>query len=62
MNSNTPLVSIILPTFNRSGHYLERAIQSVVNQSYNNWELIVIDNHSTDNTLNYINSLCQKAS
>ncbi len=60
MNSNTPLVSIILPTFNRSGHYLERAIQSVVNQSYNNWELIVIDNHSTDNTLNYINSLKNK--
>tara|TARA_B100000959_G_scaffold283181_1_gene351429 strand:+ start:272 stop:1174 length:903 start_codon:yes stop_codon:yes gene_type:complete len=60
MNSNTPLVSVILPTFNRSGYYLERAIQSVVNQSYDNWELIIIDNHSTDNTLNYINSLANK--
>jgi len=44
-----PLVSIIIPTFNH-GHYLGRALQSVINQSYRNWEVIVIDNHSTDNT------------
>jgi glycosyltransferase involved in cell wall biosynthesis len=45
----SPLVSVVIPTFNH-GHYLGRALQSVINQSYTNWEAIVIDNHSTDNT------------
>ena len=43
------IVSIILPTFNRA-HTLQRAIDSVLGQTYSNWELIVIDNHSTDET------------
>ena len=43
------LVSIILPTYNQA-HTLPRAINSVLNQTYNNWELIIIDNHSNDNT------------
>ena len=43
------LVSIILPTFNRA-HTLGRAIDSVLEQTYTDWELIVIDNHSTDQT------------
>jgi glycosyltransferase involved in cell wall biosynthesis len=46
---NTPLISIIVPTFNH-GHYLGRALKSIVDQSYTNWEAIVIDNYSTDNT------------
>ena len=50
MNKNiSPLVSIVLPTYN-NGRYLGRAIQSVYDQTYGNWELIVIDNHSVDNT------------
>lgn len=44
-----PLVSIILPTYNRA-HLLERAINSVLKQEYENWELIIIDDGSTDNT------------
>lgn len=43
------LVSVVIPTFNH-GQYLGRALQSLINQSYTNWEAIVIDNHSTDNT------------
>ena len=43
------LFSIILPTFNRSG-FVKKAIQSVINQDYKNWELIIIDNYSKDNT------------
>jgi len=43
------LVSIILPTFNRA-HFLPRAIESVLAQSFGNWELIIVDNSSTDDT------------
>ena len=48
------LISIILPTYNR-GNLLEVAIKSVLDQSYFNWELIIIDNNSTDNTDDIIN-------
>lgn len=50
MNDNaSPLVSVVIPTFNHAG-YLGRALQSVLDQIYTNWEVFVIDNHSTDNT------------
>ena len=45
----TPLVSIVIPTYNHA-RYLGRALQSVLDQTYINWEVIIIDNHSTDNT------------
>ncbi len=45
----TPLVSVVIPTYNYA-RYLGRALQSVLDQTYTNWEAIVIDNHSTDNT------------
>ena len=48
MKSNE-LVSIIMPTYN-CGHFIIRAIDAVLSQSYSNWELIIIDNRSTDNT------------
>jgi glycosyltransferase involved in cell wall biosynthesis len=43
------LVSVIIPTYNRA-HFLKRAIQSVLDQTYIKWELIVVDNHSDDET------------
>jgi len=45
----SPLVSIIMPTHNRSVFLLE-AVDSVLNQSYTNWELIIIADACTDNT------------
>lgn len=50
MNKNTvPLVSVIIPTYNHA-RYLDRALQSLIDQTYSNWNAIIIDNHSTDNT------------
>ena len=48
--NSAPLVSIILPVFNGE-KYLEESIQSILNQTYKNLELIIIDDGSTDSTL-----------
>ena len=45
----TPLVSIVIPTYNH-GNYIGKAIKSLINQTYQNWEAVIIDNHSTDQT------------
>jgi glycosyltransferase involved in cell wall biosynthesis len=46
---NAPLVSIVVPTYNRA-YCLRRCIESVLGQSYRHFEVIVIDDGSTDNT------------
>jgi glycosyltransferase involved in cell wall biosynthesis len=46
---SSPLVSVVIPTYNHA-HFLVTALQSVIDQTYLNWEAIVVDNHSTDNT------------
>lgn len=43
------LVSIVTPTYNCS-KYIEKTIKSVINQTYKNWEMIIVDDCSTDNT------------
>ncbi len=48
-DTHIPTVSIIMPTYNRI-RMLEKAIQSVFDQSYKDWELIIIDDASTDET------------
>jgi glycosyltransferase involved in cell wall biosynthesis len=45
-----PLVTVVIPTWNRAGLVAE-AVASVVAQSYGNWELIVVDDGSTDDTI-----------
>ncbi len=43
------MVSIVIPTYNHA-HFLGHAIQSVLDQTYQDWEVLVIDNHSQDRT------------
>ncbi len=45
----SPEISVIMPTFNRAG-YLENAVQSVITQSFESWELIIVDDGSSDDT------------
>ena len=52
---NKPLVSVIVNCFNGE-KYLKEALASVLNQSYENWEIIFWDNRSTDNSKNILNS------
>jgi glycosyltransferase involved in cell wall biosynthesis len=42
-------VSIIMPTYNRE-KLISRAIESIIKQTYTNWELLIVDDYSTDNT------------
>jgi glycosyltransferase involved in cell wall biosynthesis len=50
-----PLVSIITPTYNRA-HMVKAAIVSVLNQTYANWELLIVDDGSTDQTKSIVAS------
>jgi len=50
---NMPTVSVIVPTYNRV-HLLGRALQSIVTQTYGDFEVIVVDDGSTDNTGDFI--------
>ena len=47
------LVSVIIPTYNHA-HFLSRALQSIFDQTYKNWEIIIVDNHSQDNTADVV--------
>lgn len=52
----TPTFSIILPTYNRRS-LLPRAVKSVLVQEFTNWELIIIDDGSTDDTKEYVSGI-----
>jgi glycosyltransferase involved in cell wall biosynthesis len=53
-----PLVSIIIPLFNKLD-WIPQTINSVVNQTYKNWECIIIDDGSTDGSFELVTSLTE---
>lgn len=55
------MVSVIMPTFNRSD-LISHAINSVLRQVYKNWELIIVDDGSSDNTKDVVRSFSEKDS
>ena len=58
---NTPLISIIIPTYNRA-HLIGETLDSIVAQTYSNWECIVVDDGSTDTTAEVMREYVKKDS
>ena len=59
MIKNNPLFSIIIPVFNRE-KFIEKSVKSVISQTYDNWELIVIDDASNDGTTKILERIKDK--
>ena len=56
MSIASPFFSIIIPTYNRD-YILPETINSIQEQSFGNWEVILVDDGSTDNTRELVESL-----
>ena len=59
MKNNSSSIDIIMPNFNK-GPYLKEAIESVINQTYKNWRLYIIDDCSSDQSNEIINDHTHK--
>lgn len=54
--NKTPFISVLMPVFN-SSKFIKICIESIINQTYKNFEFIIIDDASTDNTLDIIENI-----
>lgn len=59
MPRNKPKVSVVIPTYNRA-HTLSKSLNSVLNQTYQNFEIIIVDDGSSDNTEDVIRNFQKK--
>ena len=57
--ANLPKISIIMASYNYA-RYIAEAIESVIAQTYNNWELIIVDDGSKDDSVKIISEYCKK--
>ena len=55
----TPLVSVIMPCYNAE-RFIAQSIESVMAQTYQNWELLITDDGSTDTSVDVVNQYCAK--
>jgi teichuronic acid biosynthesis glycosyltransferase TuaG len=51
----SPLVSVVIPTYNHA-QFLRAAIQSVIDQTFSDWEAVVVNNYSEDDTVQIVAS------
>jgi|SRR3989338_740431 len=58
VDSNIPKVSVCIPAFN-AAEYLRQAVESVLEQSYRDFEIVIVDNCSTDHTVSLVSELQQ---
>ena len=58
-NKSNNLVSVITPAYN-CAEYIDECIESVLNQTYQNWEMLIVDDKSTDNTQSIVESYAKK--
>lgn len=56
--ATTPILSLIMPCYNQA-QYIDEAIQSVIRQTYKDWELIIVDDGSTDDSFSIAKSYAQ---
>ena len=56
-SNSKPLISVCVPTYNRGKLLIDRAVTSVLSQTYTNLELIVVGDHCTDNTVELISKI-----
>ena len=55
----TPLISVVIPAYN-AGQFLDETLESVLSQTYENWECIIVNDGSTDNTESIAKKWCEK--
>ncbi|MDP2842393.1 MAG: glycosyltransferase family A protein, partial [Acetobacterium sp.] len=51
--ASPPLVSVVIPTYNHAG-FLREALESLVAQTFSDWEALVVNNYSEDDTLDVV--------
>ena len=59
MEHQQPLISILMPTYNVE-RYVEEAVRSILSQAYQNFELIIVDDCSTDDTFEILQNLAKE--
>ncbi|WP_042143752.1 glycosyltransferase family 2 protein [Paucisalibacillus sp. EB02] len=59
LENHNPLISVITPAYNAE-RFIKQTIESVLAQTYTNWEMIIVDDCSTDRTVEFINEFTQK--